>query len=242
MQLCVRTMVRIAVVFICSVLISGPAAALPRQAVPGELSAVIRVEEPSGLAALGFAPHATSSRALPENCRNPQDRPDRCAASLARGQEQNRQRHEKQSGSPAKEEQGMSRLAAAKPARLLSEHERNAIAPRPMTPPGAGTVKAAVPGKTVEERLRHMVGQLLLTGFSGRQLGDPDVERIAGDLRGGKLAGVLVRDSNIENAAQLRELLAGIGGAAGEDTPLILIEQAGGPELRAVGGEGLCLS
>ena len=75
-----------------------------------------------------------------------------------------------------------------------------------------------------------MIGRLLLTGFSGQQPGDPDVERIAGDLRGGKLAGALVRDSNIENAAQLRQLLAGLSAAAGEDTPLIVIEQPGGPE------------
>ena len=130
----------------------------------------------------------------------------------------------------------MDQLAAAKPARVnvpgrvLSEHERNAIAPRPLTPSEAGTVKAVIPGKTPEERLRHMIGRLLLTGFSGQQPGDPDVERIAGDLRGGKLAGALVRDSNIENAAQLRQLLAGLSAAAGEDTPLIVIEQPGGPE------------
>ncbi len=148
----------------------------------------------------------------------------------------NRQRPEKRPGPIAGAKPGAAQVAAAKavrgnvPGRLLSEHERNAIAPKPLSPAGNGTVKAAIPGKTPEEKLRHMIGQLLLTGFSGQQPGDPDVERIAGDLRSGKLAGALVRDSNIENSRQLRELLVAIDSAAGEDTPLIVIEQPGGPD------------
>ncbi len=49
-------------------------------------------------------------------------------------------------------------------------------------------------------------------------------------MHGGKLAGALVRDSNIANSAQLRELLAILNDAGGENTPLIAIEQPGGAD------------
>jgi beta-glucosidase-like glycosyl hydrolase len=91
-----------------------------------------------------------------------------------------------------------------------------------------GGGKAPVPGKTPEDKLRHMIGQLLLTGFSGHRPGDPDVRRIAGDLHGGRLAGALVRGSNIANAVQLRELLAILNDAGGGNTPIIAVEQPGG--------------
>ncbi len=229
-------MVRISVAIICSILISSAAIALPRLAAADRPSAVIPVEESSTTAIWGLGSRPSPSRDFRETCRSPEDRPPWCAAYLAKIQELNRQKQEKQSAPRANAKPAVDQLAAAKPARgnvpgrVLSEHERNAIAPRPLAPSGAGTVKAVILGKTPEERLRHMIGRLLLTGFSGQQPGDPDVERIAGDLRGGKLAGALVRDSNIENAAQLRQLLAGLNGAAGEDTPFIVIEQPGGPD------------
>ncbi len=56
------------------------------------------------------------------------------------------------------------------------------------------------------------------------------MERIAGDLRSGKLAGVLVRAANIEDSTQLGRLLAAIASAAGQDAPLVAIEQPGGPD------------
>ena len=204
--------------------------ALPLTAVPVRPSLTVHVEEPSE--------GPSASRGIPEDCRNGEDSPPWCASYLLRTQEQNRQRQERRPAPLAKAAPDAARLiAAAKPARgapagrLLSELERNLIAPRPLTPSGmGGDGKALMLGKTPEEKLRHMIGQLMLTGFSGRQPGDPDVERIAGDLHGGKLAGALVRDSNIANAAQLRELLAIIGDAGGENSPLIAIEQPGGAD------------
>jgi beta-glucosidase-like glycosyl hydrolase len=88
----------------------------------------------------------------------------------------------------------------------------------------------AVPGKTAEERLKYMVGQLVLTGFSGRQPDEPDVERIIHDIRDGKVSGVIVRDSNVAGSQQLRRLLSAVANAGGEAPPLLAIDQPGGPD------------
>ena len=182
---------------------------------------------------------SSESPAIPDACRNTDESPAWRTPYSLRLQERERPRLERRPAPLAKARPapGPAQVAAAaKPARgtpasrLLSEQERNAIAPRPLTPPKTGPVKAGVSGKTPDDKLRHMLGQLMLTGFSGQQPGDPDVERITGDLRAGKLAGALVRDSNIESSAQLRLLLEAISDGAGADTPLIAIEQPGGPE------------
>ncbi len=228
-------MVRIAVAIICTILIASAAFAVPRLATP-EKRYFIGVQDSTA------APWWSSRRDSPgpdlsEACRRPEAPPPWCAAYLQKLQELKRQRQENRPAPLATVQPAPSQTAAAaKPARgnalgrPLSEHERNVIAPRPLLPSGAAAVKAVVPGKTPEERLRHMIGQLLLTGFSGQQPGDPDVERIAGDLRSGKLAGALIRDSNVENSEQLRRLLAVISNAGGEGAPLIAIEQPGGPD------------
>jgi Glycosyl hydrolase family 3 N terminal domain len=104
------------------------------------------------------------------------------------------------------------------------------VAPKLASYAPAGAVKTAASPSPPGEKLREMIGQLLLSGFSGREPGDPDVERIANELRTGNLAGALVRVSNIENSAQLARLLGAITGAAGQDAPLIAIEQPGGPD------------
>ncbi len=78
--------------------------------------------------------------------------------------------------------------------------------------------------------MRRLVGQLLVSGFAGSQPRDADVERIANELRDGKLSGVIVRDSNIVSAGQLRQLLAAITGSSGETPPFAAIEQPGGPD------------
>ena len=231
-------MVRIPVSFICTILISSAAIALPRQAVLEGPSMAVRVEESS------------ESRAIPDACRDADERPAWCAPYSLRLQERERPRLEKRAAPLAKPRPapGPAQVAAAaKPARatpagrLLSEQERNAIAPRPLTPPKTGPVKAGTPGKTPEDKLRHMLGQLMLTGFSGQQPGDPDVERITGDLRAGKLAGALVRDSNIESSAQLRLLLEAINDEARRGHASYRHRAARRSRDGTARGQGLCL-
>jgi beta-glucosidase-like glycosyl hydrolase len=95
-----------------------------------------------------------------------------------------------------------------------------------------------MPGKTAEERLKYMVGQLVLTGFSGRRPDEPDVERVIHDVRDGKMSGVIVRDSNVAGFQQLRRLLSAVGNAGGETPPLLAIDQPGGPDTALSEGKG----
>ncbi len=88
----------------------------------------------------------------------------------------------------------------------------------------------AMPQGTPDGRLRKIVGQLLLTGFAGRKPTDPGVLQIAGAARDGKLSGIIVRGSNIEDQRQLRQLLTGIAKSSGDVPTVIAIEQAGGPD------------
>ncbi len=112
----------------------------------------------------------------------------------------------------------------------LIEQERNAFAPRPIKPLAAASAPQPVPGKTPAERLRHMAGQLLLTGFAGREPEDADVARAARDVSEGRLSGVLVRDSNVESSHQLRQLVAALKNYSAKMPALIAIDQPGGSD------------
>ncbi len=228
-------MVRIAAALIFSILISSAAIAFPRSGIAGTPSLLIRVEEASSLPGWDRSEGFSSSTATGEDCRrhSPGNSPPECASYWQRLAELNR---EKRAAAHLREKAAREQAALARPAgkkvvsRALSEHERNAVAPKPLVPARAAAPVKPVPGKTYEERLRHMVGQLLVTGFAGREPEDGDVERIATELRDGKLSGIIVRDSNIASSGQLRRLLASITETAGENPPLVAIEQPGGPD------------
>ncbi len=166
-------MVRIPLAIICSILISSAAMAAPLTAVPVRPSLALHVEQPSE--------GSSASRRVPESCQDGDDRPAWCAPYPFRTEEQNRHRHERRPAPLARTAPGPAQLtAAAKPVRgapagrLLSEQERNFIALRPLTPARiGGDGKAPSLGKTPEEKLRHMIGRLMLTGFSGRAAGRP---------------------------------------------------------------------
>jgi beta-N-acetylhexosaminidase len=75
-----------------------------------------------------------------------------------------------------------------------------------------------------------MVGQLIMTGFAGREPEDPDVARAARDVSEGRISGVIVRDSNVENFLQLRQLISALTTYGGKMPALIAIDQPGGPD------------
>ncbi len=85
-------------------------------------------------------------------------------------------------------------------------------------------------GKTPEERLRFMIGQLLLAGFDGKRPAEPDVARTASALNEGKLSGVIISDANIESLRQLQVLLGALHSGKGDNIPLVAIEQPGGAD------------
>jgi beta-N-acetylhexosaminidase len=119
-------------------------------------------------------------------------------------------------------------------ARALSEPERAMQAPRPLVVP-ASRLLAQAPAKAEPHQASapppgRMAGQLFISGFKGKGLGDPQVSRIADALRGGRLSGVLLNDANISNARQLRQLISALTRDNAAAVPLVAIEQPGGPD------------
>ncbi|MGC1584733.1 MAG: glycoside hydrolase family 3 N-terminal domain-containing protein [Rhodomicrobium sp.] len=228
-------MVRIPASLIFAILFWSTAFAFPKAGAGDASSVLVRVQEESSLPGWDTPEESRSGWRAAEVCSRykPGNGPPECAHYWRRLAELNR---EKRAAAHAKEKAAREQAAVARQgskkaaAGAMSEHERNAVAPKPLVAARAAAPIKAVPGKTFEERLRRMAGQLLVSGFSGSEPQDADVERIANELRDGKLSGLIVRDSNIVSAGQLRRLLATINSSGGETPPLIAIEQPGGPD------------
>jgi len=228
-------MVRISLVLLCPVLVSGPAFAFPELGAGDQTPLLVLADDddpgnvwkPTEQDCRRFSSWATDAdcaryRRPPPVHEKPKQEPATAQTKLP---------HSPQQPGPAR----ASKKAAVRP---QSEPERNAAAPRPLTAASASAPVRALPGKTTEERLKYMVGQLVLTGFSGRQPDEPDVERIIHDIRDGKISGVIVRDSNVAGFQQLHRLLLAIGNAGGENPPLLAIDQPGGPDTVLSEGKG----
>ena len=162
----------------------------------------------------------------------PHEMPAECIAYF-------RKLREKQAAAAARLKAERAQKAGAQQAKQAAKKApaagRGARVPKPLVPDAAALPVKAPPGKTPEERLRFMVGQLVLTGFPAGNPADGDVERVARDLRAGRLSGVIVRDSNVAGPSQLRALIEAI--SSGGDYPaLIAIEQPGGRGHRACRG------
>ncbi len=85
---------------------------------------------------------------------------------------------------------------------------------------------AAMPASAAP--LGDLAGRMILLGFRGLEPGEPEVERVAGQLRGGRLGGVLLLGHNIRDRAQLRRLVAHLRDVTPGPPPLIAIDQEGG--------------
>ncbi len=117
------------------------------------------------------------------------------------------------------------------PARAIAGYERDSGELKPNSAANkAPPFQEPVREENSHPPLRKMVGQLLIAAFSGREATDPGVAQAVIEIREGKLSGVLVRYSNVENFWQLRQLLSTIAHADTEYQPLAVIEQPGGPD------------
>ena len=210
-------MLRLGVVLLCSIAVPGAVFAFPKAAIPGQPFPIVRVEDESGFAGVD-EPMCSSYL--------PHEMPAECTAYF-------RKLREKQAAAAARLKAERAQKAGAQQAKQAAKKApaagRHARAPKPLVPDAAALPAKAPPGNTPEERLRFMVGQLVLTGFSGREPADGDVERVARGLRAGRLSGVILRDSNVAGPSQLRALIEAI--SSGGDYPaLMAIEQPGGAD------------
>jgi hypothetical protein len=112
------------------------------------------------------------------------------------------------------------------------EPELNLPWPKPLTP--QRNVAALAPGLLQEglhdKRLRKMVGQLLVSGFEGRTAAAPGAGEVSNALREGRIAGILVRGTNIASYRQLKALLSYIRKSSHDGSAFIAIDQPGGSE------------
>jgi beta-N-acetylhexosaminidase len=236
----VGAVVRFSVVMLCLGLIPSPAFAIQKPArIVTSFSGFIAVEEESGIAPW------RSSKPSPElegfgsdDCRWPGERFGQPGCAIHRRKATTRHEKDKQPPTSAKAKDINGAPVAKQPPvkklvnRVPSDPKRNDEAAVPL--PHASSLRAAVPKarpvSQSEERLRAMVGQLLLSGFEGRHPDDADVARVANAVHDGKISGVIIGGSNIESLAQLRELLTFITKGGADKTPLIAVDQPGGPD------------
>jgi beta-N-acetylhexosaminidase len=222
-----RLMIRISLILLCPVLASGSASALPKLSAEDQVPLLVLADDddpsnvwkPTEEDCRRFSSWATDAdcaryRRPPPVREKPKQEP---APVQAKGPQP------PQPPGPAHP----SKKAAVRP---QTEPERNAAAPKPLAPASASAPIRPMPAKTPDERLKYMVGQLVLTGFSGRQPDEPDVERIIREVRDGKVSGVIVRNSNVAGFQQLRRLLSAVANAGGENPPLLATDQPGGPD------------
>ncbi|MEM8855293.1 MAG: glycoside hydrolase family 3 N-terminal domain-containing protein [Pseudomonadota bacterium] len=99
---------------------------------------------------------------------------------------------------------------------------------KPPTPPGYVRPKDPEPSPGFPS-LDVMVGQMLMVGFSGNDVGQAGPKRIARHLADGTLGGVLFFKHNVKSEAAVKRLTTLFREAAeGHPVPLIAVDQEGG--------------
>ena len=86
--------------------------------------------------------------------------------------------------------------------------------------PGTGASRAA-------PSLERMIGQMIMVGFDGTNLGSRGVRRTIGQLRRGEIGGVILLRRNIASRASVRKVTDAFRRAAAHP-PLIAVDQEGG--------------
>lgn len=82
------------------------------------------------------------------------------------------------------------------------------------------------------------IGQLILTGFRGVRLSDPEVETLRRYIERGLVAGVMLLKRNIQNPQQVAELVKGLQLASPSGPLIIAIDQEGGAVSRLGSSSG----
>lgn len=121
-------------------------------------------------------------------------------------------------------------LAKKVATRNVNEQERKPPPAKPATSSLAAVSPKPEAVASGAPNLAAIAGQLLLVAFEGKAPTDAGVVRIGNLLRDGKISGVIVSDSNIVSFPQLRELIASIIRESGNNSPIIALDQPGGPD------------
>lgn len=92
---------------------------------------------------------------------------------------------------------------------------------------------------TVVMAQEHMaVGRMIISGFRGTRVGDPEVDRIRRYLEAGEIGGVILLRRNITSPEQILALSTAFREASGSVRPIISIDQEGGRVARVDSNNG----
>ncbi|MGB0935694.1 MAG: glycoside hydrolase family 3 protein [Alphaproteobacteria bacterium] len=72
------------------------------------------------------------------------------------------------------------------------------------------------------------IGQMIMVGFDGTKPGDLGVKKVIGQIRAGKVGGVILFKYNIETPDQVKALTTVLHEAAGDRKLLVAVDQEGG--------------
>lgn len=77
-------------------------------------------------------------------------------------------------------------------------------------------------------KLEQMIGQLLLIGFQGTEPGSSEIQKLRQQISDGLLSGIIVFRHNIENPAQIANLLSDLKARDRDGSLLCVVDQEGG--------------
>ena len=78
------------------------------------------------------------------------------------------------------------------------------------------------------ERLRHSIGQMIITGFSGNDVTSPDFQRALNNLQNGIIGGILFLPKNIASREKLKNMIKMVQACTCPAVPLIAVDEEGG--------------
>ncbi len=79
-----------------------------------------------------------------------------------------------------------------------------------------------------EKELNTWLGQMLMVGFKGQKVSDPNVKRLVEQIKSGAVGGVVFLSHNIVSPKQVKELTSAFNSQDGETPPFIAVDQEGG--------------
>lgn len=85
---------------------------------------------------------------------------------------------------------------------------------------------------------RSALGGMIISGFRGTEVTDPEVDQVRRYIENGVVAGVILLKRNIKSPDQLRKLTASIRDASPDLSPIISIDQEGGKVARLEQADG----
>lgn len=79
-----------------------------------------------------------------------------------------------------------------------------------------------------DKELKHMIGQMIMVGFSGNNPNDQWVKQLHRDIKNGRIGGVMLLARNISSKQGLRDLTAYLSSASSKYPLFIAIDEEGG--------------